>query len=254
MKSRISVARFLNRLGGFIQSLAIVVMKPDDLIEYSRQSYRRNQNMELWIRDDVVDSGLTEYENTLLDYVPLRKGRILLLGVGGGFYLPSGVATITALVKPRHWGMALAVHELAPVLAFISSPLASELLLRYFSWRGVVSIVGIGSLMAGMTFVLFGRGGEYPGEQPNLKSAKLLFSEPSFWIMAALFCLAVSSTIGIYFMIPLYLVVDHGLDQSFVNFCHDVGRIFLTLNTQVPSPIPSPMLMLRDHSNITRDR
>ena len=154
----------------------------------------------------------------------LQSG-LLLLGIGGGFYLPSGVATITALVQPRNWGKALAVHELAPVLAFISSPLASELLLRFFSWRGVVSIVGIGSLLAGMAFVFFGRGGEFPGEQPNLKSAKLLFSEPSFWIMAVLFCLAVSSTIGIYTMIPLYLVVDHGMDRSFVNFLFSLSRL-----------------------------
>ena len=154
----------------------------------------------------------------------LRTG-LLVLGLGSGFYLPSGVATITALVKPQHWGKALAVHELAPVLAFISSPLASELLLGFFSWRGVIAFVGVGSLIAGFAFVLFGRGGEYPGDQPNLKSAKLLFSEPSFWIMAVLFCLAVSSTIGIYFMIPLYLVVDHGLERSFVNFLFSLSRL-----------------------------
>ena len=154
----------------------------------------------------------------------LQSG-LFILGLGSGLYLPSGIATITALVQPQHWGKALAVHELAPVLAFISSPLASELLLRTYSWRGVVAIVGIGSLLSGITFIFFGRGGDFPGEQPNLKSARLLFSEPSFWIMAVLFCLGVSSTIGIYTMIPLYLVVDHGLNRSFVNFLFSLSRL-----------------------------
>ncbi len=154
----------------------------------------------------------------------LQSG-LFILGLGGGLYLPSGIATITALVQPQHWGKAMAVHELAPVLAFISSPLASELLLRTYSWRGVVAIVGIGSLLSGITFIFFGRGGDFPGEQPNLKSARLLFSEPSFWIMAVLFCLGVSSTIGIYTMIPLYLVVDHGLNRSFVNFLFSLSRL-----------------------------
>ena len=154
----------------------------------------------------------------------LQSG-LFVLGIGGGFYLPSGIATITALVQPRNWGKALAVHELAPVLAFIASPLASELLLRTFSWRGVISIVGIGSLIAGAVFIFFGRGGDFKGEQPNLKSVRLLYSEPSFWIMAVLFCLGVTSTIGIYTMIPLYLVVDHGLDRSFVNFLFSLSRL-----------------------------
>ena len=102
-----------------------------------------------------------------------------------------------------------------PFPAFISSPLISELLLRFFTWHGVVASVGIGSLMAGTAFVFWGKGGEFAGEQPNLKSARLLLSEPSFWIMGTLFCLGVSSTIGVYTMIPLYLVVDHGLDRGF---------------------------------------
>ena len=40
---------------------------------------------------------------------------LTILGVGAGLYLPSGIATITALVQRRHWGKALAVHELAPI-------------------------------------------------------------------------------------------------------------------------------------------
>jgi NNP family nitrate/nitrite transporter-like MFS transporter len=51
-----------------------------------------------------------------------------LIGVGfaAGLYLPSAIATITSLVDKRHWGKAIAVHELAPNLAFFISPFIAE--------------------------------------------------------------------------------------------------------------------------------
>ncbi|NIV37994.1 MAG: hypothetical protein GWN58_53840, partial [Anaerolineae bacterium] len=48
MSIRVSLARFLLQLGDFVQSLAVVVMKPDDLIEFSRQTYDKPQNVEGW--------------------------------------------------------------------------------------------------------------------------------------------------------------------------------------------------------------
>src|SRR5512137_847627 len=67
---------------------------------------------------------------------------LILIGAGAGLYLPSGVATITHLVNDAHWGKALAFHELAPNLAFITSPLLAEALLATISWRGVLVVVG----------------------------------------------------------------------------------------------------------------
>jgi NNP family nitrate/nitrite transporter-like MFS transporter len=71
------------------------------------------------------------------------------LGAGAGLYLPSGIATLTGLVAPRHWGKAIAIHELAPNLDFVTAPLLSEALLNWTSWRGVLILFGIGSIAAG---------------------------------------------------------------------------------------------------------
>ena len=84
MKSRVTIARFLIRFGRFIQSLAIMVMRTDDLIEFSRQTYAIPEAVKIWGRDDLVDAGLTPDEIDMLDRVPLSHGRLLLLGVGGG--------------------------------------------------------------------------------------------------------------------------------------------------------------------------
>jgi NNP family nitrate/nitrite transporter-like MFS transporter len=59
----------------------------------------------------------------------------LALGFASGLYMPSAIATITSLIDRQHWGKAIAVHELAPNLAFFSAPFIAELFLRWFTWR-----------------------------------------------------------------------------------------------------------------------
>src|SRR5690349_8706354 len=47
---------------------------------------------------------------------------LLVLGVTAGLYIPSAIAAITARVERPRWGTAIAIHELAPNLAFFAAP------------------------------------------------------------------------------------------------------------------------------------
>lgn len=84
MRVRVSLGRFMIRLGRFIQSLALMVMKPDDLVEFSRQDYSTPQSLRDWSSEETVDSGLNPLESACLEKIPIKKGRVLLLGLGGG--------------------------------------------------------------------------------------------------------------------------------------------------------------------------
>lgn len=84
MRPRITFGRFLIRLGKFVESLAIMVMRPDDLIEFGRQSYARPHMVDIWGKAERMEQGLRPEEMTLLGALPLKEGRLLLLGVGGG--------------------------------------------------------------------------------------------------------------------------------------------------------------------------
>lgn len=84
MNLRILLGRLLVRLGRFVESLSVTVMRPDDLMELTKQSYGGPAGVEGWSRDKVVDSGLEETEKRMLAHLPLRSGRLLLLGLGGG--------------------------------------------------------------------------------------------------------------------------------------------------------------------------
>jgi len=154
----------------------------------------------------------------------IRLG-LFLLGLSTGIYLPSGIATLTSLVGSKHWGKAIAVHELAPNLGFVAAPLLAEGFMLWFPWRGVIIFLGISSIVSGAAFTLFGRGGAFPGQSPNFGSLKNLFSEPAFWIMGVLFCLGICATLGIYTMLPLYLVASQGLNRNRANMLVALSRI-----------------------------
>ncbi|MFC1884574.1 nitrate/nitrite transporter [Thermodesulfobacteriota bacterium] len=150
---------------------------------------------------------------------------LILLGMSAGLYIPSGIATITDLIDPRHWGKALAIHELAPNLSFVAAPLISEALLSLFSWRSVLILLGVMSVISGITFIKFSTGGKFPGGAPNFKSFKILFNNPAFWIMMILFSFGIASTMGIFSMLPLYLVIEHGFDRNWANSLIALSRI-----------------------------
>ena len=158
------------------------------------------------------------------DLQGVRLG-LFILGMAAGIYLPSGIATLTSLISPKHWGKAIAIHELAPNLGFVAAPIVSEALLLWVSWRAVFALIGLSSLLVGAVLACFIHGGEFPGESPSLKSVWMFFSERSFWIMIVLFSLGISGFLGLYTMLPLYLVSEQGIDREWANILLSLSRV-----------------------------
>ncbi len=150
---------------------------------------------------------------------------LFMLGSAAGFYLPSGISTLTSLVSQRHWGKAIAIHELAPNLGFIVAPLLAEALLKWCSWQETLAVIGVASLTAGTVFALWGKGGNFPGEAPNLRTLKSLLQEPSLLWMITFFALGVGASFGLYSMLPLYLVSEKGMDRTWANALLSFSRI-----------------------------
>jgi NNP family nitrate/nitrite transporter-like MFS transporter len=139
------------------------------------------------------------------------------LGFSGGLYIPSAIATITSLIQRPHWGKAIAVHELAPNLALFAGPFVADLFLRSSTWRFALGSLGGSSLIASFAYLRFGRGGEFAGEPPASSAFLLLVRSAFFWILATLFGLGATATIGIYAMLPLYLVTERGIEPGWAN-------------------------------------
>jgi NNP family nitrate/nitrite transporter-like MFS transporter len=153
------------------------------------------------------------------------RSALIMLGLSAGLYLPSGIATLTDVVSSRDWGKALAVHELAVILSFIAAPLLAEGLMIWFSWRWVVALLGGAAVFTGGLFIRFGSGGAFFGETPNLKALRVLLTQPSFWIMIALLSVAIGANLGVYNMLPLYLVAEHGIERGWANTLLALSRV-----------------------------
>lgn len=150
---------------------------------------------------------------------------LLFFGVLGGWYLPSGLATLTSLVAPQHYGRAMAIHEVAPNLSFILTPLMAEAVMRVADWRMVLMLFGAMMMVAALVFYRWGRGGEFCGAPLRLANARQLVRRPTFWVLLLLFSAAVGASMGPYAMLPLFLHEIHHYTRSQANELLAISRL-----------------------------
>lgn len=155
----------------------------------------------------------------------LMRVGLIVVGVGAGLYPPSGIATASSLVDSEDEGKVLSVHELGPSLGFIAAPIVAALLLPHLDWRSCLLLISALGLLTGTLYIIFSRGGRFKGEAPVLRNITKILSLPSFWIIAVLMAFGAGASIGLYSIIPTYLVFERGLDQQLVNTIVGVSRI-----------------------------
>ncbi len=150
---------------------------------------------------------------------------MFVLGMCAGLNLPSVVATIAAMVDRRDWGKAMAVQQAAPPLGLVLGPLLSVLFLTWFSWRGTLAWIGLLSGILAFAFLRYTRCGDFPGDAPNLSRLGIVLAQRSFWIMVILLALGMGAQVGIYAMLPLYLVTERGLNAETANTILGVSQL-----------------------------
>jgi MFS family permease len=168
---------------------------------------------------------------TVLAWLWALSAAVLVLGLMAGLNLPSNVATITALVSRQDWGKALAVQQTAPPLALVVGPLLTVFLLTWFSWRAPMLVVAVVGIATALILIRFGTIGKFPGDEPDLSLARTVLSGRSFWIMIILFALGMGGQVGIYAMMPLYLIAEKGLPEASANTLiglSQVSALFMT--------------------------
>jgi NNP family nitrate/nitrite transporter-like MFS transporter len=157
-------------------------------------------------------------------FLLMRVG-LIVIGLGAGLYPPSGIATASSLVHSRDEGKVLSIHELGPNIGFIVAPLAVALLLPRLEWRSCLLLISALGALIGTLYIIFSRGGGFKGEAPGLRNLTQILQLHSFWITAVLLALGVGASIGLFAIIPTYLVFERGLDQELVNTLVGVSRI-----------------------------
>ena len=150
-------------------------------------------------------------------------------GFGVGFYFPAGMATLSSLVFPKDWGKAVAIHELAPNTGFILIPLLAQAGLLFTDWRGVFAIMGGLMICTGVSFLLWGRGGNTCADAPSFKGCGALLRNPASWAVALLLTVSMIGEFSIYSILQIFLVSAVGLGPEEANLALSGSRLAMPL-------------------------
>jgi NNP family nitrate/nitrite transporter-like MFS transporter len=169
--------------------------------------------------------GIAAFATPFSSTYPTLMAAMFILGLAVGMYLPSGIATITSLVRKEDWGKTMALHELAPNFAYVLAPLLAEAVLLFFEWKSALYVMGGVQVLLGVWFLKCGRGGDFPGVVPRPAKVMRIVKRPLFWVIVLFMSTGVGTSIGPYSMIPLYLVDDHGFSREHANQLLAVSRV-----------------------------
>jgi NNP family nitrate/nitrite transporter-like MFS transporter len=147
----------------------------------------------------------------------------LVIGMASGVYLPAAIPLITSCYSEKVWGKAIAIHDSAASIAVFGIPIIALFLIRFLDWRGVFTVFGVVFLIAAMVFYFFFD--ELKVGKLNRTELGSLIRRKSLWVMSSLWIIAASTTMGVYFIVPLYLTKELSLDISYANTIFGISRL-----------------------------
>ncbi len=146
-------------------------------------------------------------------------------GLVVGLYFPAGMATLGDLAAPRDLGKAVAIHELAPNLAFITVPLFTAFSLTFLEWRQCFAMAGLLYLTGSILFTIVGKGGRKKAAPPSFAGLAEIVASPNTWVFMLWFALAVAGEFAVYSVATPYLVDELGRSEESANFILSVSRL-----------------------------
>ncbi|OGP87486.1 MAG: hypothetical protein A2156_10745 [Deltaproteobacteria bacterium RBG_16_48_10] len=148
----------------------------------------------------------------------------LLLGLASGAYMPSIVSIITETYDHPQWGKAIGLHDSAASVAIFLAPILIAFGVQFLPWKRILLLVGIACLILPLFFWKVST--EPTPKVSHLGSHYLnLFRRRPIWIMALLCILSSASYMGVYSMLPLYLIKERGMEYSFANNLFGISRV-----------------------------
>jgi MFS transporter, NNP family, nitrate/nitrite transporter len=146
-----------------------------------------------------------------------------MIGMVTGVYIPAVIPLITAYYEEKVWGKSIAIHDSAASIGVLGAPIVAIFLLRFVNWRGIFGVLGVVFLLAALIFyflfdeVKVGRVGK--------AAFGKFIRRKTLWIMSVVWVFAASTSLGIYYIIPLYLTKELHLDIGYANTIFGMSRL-----------------------------
>jgi NNP family nitrate/nitrite transporter-like MFS transporter len=148
---------------------------------------------------------------------------LFLFGIGGGFYLPCAVPILTTVFERRHWGKAIAIHETAAGFCLLSIPFLVAMGLGVMPWRRLFLVLaGLFLLLVTLFWVT---GSDTKPERRRGFGLSTLLVRGDFWIIMALWLASGTSAMGVYNIVPLFLVDEKQLSVAAAGKLLSLSRV-----------------------------
>lgn len=146
-----------------------------------------------------------------------------LLGLGTGTYIPSILPIITETYEPRNWGKAIGFHDSAASFSIFTIPIVIAYGLQFFPYKILLLFLGIIALIFPL---FFWKVSVEPKKEPlkHGEGFKDLFKRRMVWIMILLWILSSGSSMGVYSILPLYLIKERGVEFELANNLLGISR------------------------------
>jgi len=146
-----------------------------------------------------------------------------IIGMATGIYIPAVIPLITSYYDEKIWSKTIAIHDSAASLGVFAAPLVAIFLLRFFQWRGVLGVMGFVFVIAAIMFYLLFH---------ELKVARVtkavlgkFIRRRALWVLSIIWVFAASTSIGVYYITPLFLTKELYLDIGYANTIFGISRL-----------------------------
>ncbi len=153
------------------------------------------------------------------------------IGFTAGGYIPSMIPIITGTYEPRYWGKVLGTHDSAASLSIFTTPILVAFCFHFLPWRRLFLIIGTIALLLPVFFWKVST--EPAHETPQPGSWHLdVFRRKSIRALAFVWIFASACAMGVYSLLPLYLIKERGFDFDHANTLIGISRaggVFVTI-------------------------
>ncbi len=147
----------------------------------------------------------------------------VVMGIATGMYLPAAIPLLTDYYDQGQWGKVISVHDSGASLSMSAVPFAALVFLLILPWRGMFVVIAIIYFLVAAIFY-FVSDEVNAGAESSYLPGRVLKSK-AVWYIGVVWIFMAGATMGLYFVIPLYLAKELSLSIEYANTVFGVSRI-----------------------------
>lgn len=145
------------------------------------------------------------------------------LGLSAGTYMPSILSIITETYDPKDWGKAIGIHDSAASLSIFSMPILVTLGLQVLPWRSLLLFLAGACMLLPPFFWMVSKEPRVDQRRGRVRYKDVL-RKRNTWIIGLLWVFSAACNMGVYSILPLYLVKERGMDFVLANTFFGISR------------------------------